>query len=743
MPAPSTYAAIRASPLFARLDETRLQALAEAAESVAVAGGALLFRQGDPSDAVYIVTDGCLEVVVQQGKGDVTVGTLGPGALCGEMQMLTGGRRTATVRAREATALIKVQRSALTFLLDQDLAFAQSWADLVRGRLRHNRLAALLPRLFGPLDDATLDDIEQHLAWVRVQRGEALLREGDLSKDVYVLLSGRLLAVRERESGPPTVVGEVRPGEIIGEMAFLAGEPRAASLYAVRDADLVCFSPSAFTHIVETYPQVMRAITLQLVERLRRRNQNRPPRRDPTNLAVVALSPGVDLDAFAQRLTDGLASFGATAVLHSAGIDQMLGTPGIAQATGTDPNRLRLLACLDDFEEHHERTLYVADADDTPWTARCLRQADLVLLVANSDADPSLAAIEQQAAFASLDHAALRRVLVLLHPDGRQQPVGTSRWLAPRDVERHVHVRWDTPADFGRLARLLTGNAVGLVLGGGGARAAAHIGVLQALTEQGVPIDLIGGTSAGGGVAAQHALGYDIDRMREMNWNAFVENNPARPYTLPITSLTASFRADALSRTLYGDAWIEDLWTEYFCTSSDLSAGVLRIHQRGPLWKAVRATTALPGIFAPVVVDGHLLVDGGLLDNLPFAAMQALGAGVLILVDVGAGEALTTPYSHEEMPTSWQVARSWLNPATPTLEVPKLLDILMRTVSISSLEKRQQARDAADLYLSPPVSGIGMLEFSAMRTLIQRGYEHTLESLASWPGLPEHSYSQR
>lgn len=717
--------------------------LAAASEPLTVESGAVLFREGDPCDVVYVVIDGGLDVVMRPDGEDVIVGTLGPGALCGEMQLLTGGRRTATVSARETTSLIAIGRAALEPLLEADLAFAQAWADLVRDRLRHNRLAALLPPLFGPLDDGTLDDIERHLTWVRLQRGEALLHEGDLSDDVYVLVSGRLLAVREGAAGPPTIVGDVRPGEIIGEMAFLAGEPRAASLYAARDGDLIRFSRPAFTYITETYPRVMRAITHLLIQRLRRSNQPRPPRQTPTNVAVIALSPGVALDAFAHRLAQELAPYRTTAVLSSAGIDRLLGTPGIAQATGSDPNRLRLLACLDDQEEHHALTLYVADAQDTPWTTQCFRQADLVLLVADAHADPALTALERQTVSAPLGRATQRRMLVLLHPDGRQRPTGTARWLAPREVERHVHLRRDRPTDFGRLARLLTGHAVGLVLGGGGARAAAHIGVLQALTERGVPIDLIGGTSAGGGLAAQYALGYDIAQMRAMNWKGFVENNPARPYTLPITSLTASFRADALARSLYGDAWIEDLWTGFFCTSTDLSAGVLRIHQRGRLWKAIRATTALPGIFAPVVDEGHLLVDGGLLDNLPFTTMRALGAGVLILVDVSAGEALTTAYSHEEMPTSWQVARSWLNPVAPSLKVPTLLDILVRTVTVSSLEKHQQARDAADLFLSPPVSDIGMLEFKAMRTLIQRGYEHTMERLASWPGLPAPGYSQR
>ena len=155
--------------------------------------------------------------------------------------------------------------------------------------------------------------------------------------------------------------------------------------------------------------------------------------------------------------------------------------------------------------------------------------------------------------------------------------------------------------------------------------------------------------------------------------------------------------------------------------------------KQGQLWKAFRATTALPGVFAPFVEDQHLLVDGGLLDNLPYTSMQHLGAGVMILVDVSSGETLTVDFPYEEMPTSWQVARSWLNPFAPTLKVPTLADILMRTVTVSSLGKQQQALEAADLMLRPPVGDFGLLESTAMDVLIERGYQYTKERLATWP----------
>lgn len=199
-------------------------------------------------------------------------------------------------------------------------------------------------------------------------------------------------------------------------------------------------------------------------------------------------------------------------------------------------------------------------------------------------------------------------------------------------------------------------------------------------------------------------------------------------------SLVARHRLDKVARMFYGEANIEDLWTSFFCISCNLSTGREKVHQQGQLWKAIRATTALPGVFAPFVEDQHLLVDGGLLDNLPYTTMQDLDAGVMILVDISSSETLTVAFPYEEMPTSWQVARSWLNPFAPTLKVPTLPDMLMRTVTVSSLGKQQQARDAADLMLRPPVDDFGMLESTAMDALIECGYAYTKERLATWPG---------
>ncbi|MCH8961714.1 MAG: cyclic nucleotide-binding domain-containing protein [Bacteroidetes bacterium] len=497
MPALSLLETLRTASLSVHFDEAHLRMLAAASERLTVAAGEVLFRQGDPSDAVYIVIDGCLEVAVRQDEGDeVVVGTLGPGNVLGEMQILTGGRRTASVYACEETELVKIGRTVIERLLAKSPELVRPMAELIRDRLRHNRLVAMLPNLFGALDEAALQDIEQHLTWMRLQRGEALLRQGDQSNDVYLLISGRLLAVRKRETGQETVVGEVQPGEIVGEMAFFTGEPRAVSLYALRDVDLVRFTRSAFTSITETYPQVMRAITKLLIRRLRSSNQARPPRNAVTNFAVVAISPGVSLDVFAQRLAKELVPYGKTSVLSSARIDQLLETPGVAQATDSEPNRYRLLALLDAQEAHHTFTIYLADREETAWTKRCIRQADLMLLVAEAHSESTLTALEHHFMPDPLYHTKVRQVLVLLHPDGQQRPVGTARWLAPRQLERHLHLRWDTEADFGRLARILTGNAIGLVLGGGGARSAAHMGVIQALLEEDVPIDLIGGTSA-------------------------------------------------------------------------------------------------------------------------------------------------------------------------------------------------------------------------------------------------------
>ena len=318
--------------------------------------------------------------------------------------------------------------------------------------------------------------------------------------------------------------------------------------------------------------------------------------------------------------------------------------------------------------------------------------------------------------------------LILLHPAGAALPSGTRAWLDAAPAGEHFHIREGADADFGRLARCLAGRAIGLALGGGGARGLAHLGVIRALLENGLPIDRVAGTSMGAIVGAAAAMEMAYETELANGQRTFIKGKPHKEYTLPLFSLVRGRRLNHHLALIYGDTCIEDLWRTFLCVSCNLTTTDMVVHTRGLVWKAVRASLAIPGIFTPVVRNGELLVDGGVLNNLPGDLLRAAGCSRVVVVDVSPP--LDLAIGCEEFPSPWRRlwCRLWRRELTP--HVPSVVDILMRTVVISSEQKVREIKRDADLCLTPPVTHYGMLQFDAMHAIADAGYAYTREVLA-------------
>jgi predicted acylesterase/phospholipase RssA len=327
----------------------------------------------------------------------------------------------------------------------------------------------------------------------------------------------------------------------------------------------------------------------------------------------------------------------------------------------------------------------------------------------------------------------VERDLVLLQPEGVHHPSGTVQWLEHVPVSRHHHLRLHREDDMRRLARSLAGRGVGLVLSGGGARCFAQIGVIRALQEASVPIDWVAGSSAGAVVGAQVALGWDwttiLDRSRRL-----VDGRRLMDFTFPMVSLLAAGRLSRALAQLFDDIQIEDLWLGYFCTSSNLATASLRIHRQGPIRRAVRASCALPGVVPPLLEGGELLIDGGVLDNLPVEAMKEIcDGGPVIAVDISAEFQLGKAYQFGEGVSARQLVLNRVNPLARTrLVVPSIVNILLRTVELQAVRSRMDQRVQADLYLQPPVDMFGIFETNSIDRLVEIGYRYAQEKFAGW-----------
>ena len=345
-------------------------------------------------------------------------------------------------------------------------------------------------------------------------------------------------------------------------------------------------------------------------------------------------------EALAAKLGAALQVFGPTCVLSATTLRDA-GAPELPAARHQDLSPA-LVDWLAVKEDEHRFVMYVANPADRVFTEMALHNADLILLVGQAGDDAAPRSWEMQA-FDATNAPVARRALVLWHVQHGETLSGTAAWLAPRKLDFHLHVRSGVQGDLDRLARIIAGRAVGLVLGGGAARGFAHLGVYRALYESGTPVDWLGGASIGAVMAAGMATGLEPGIAIERARKAFVDGKPFGDVTLPIISFLRGRRMERLiDAHLPGE--IEDLPVPFFCVSSNLGNGSVQVHDRGSLPRSLRASVSLPGIFPPAVINGQLSVDGGILDNLPVDLMRARPVGRVIAVDLSSRKDYTVNY---------------------------------------------------------------------------------------------------
>ena len=717
--------------LFKGLDRRAVEDMAESVDWIDVEKGEILFRQGAAADGLYVVQEGLLEAFMEaKGCAPIMVGKIGPGALVGEIALLMGGRRSATVVAAEKSRLARLNANDAEAIVARNPELKRGILDIARQRLRRNQWLKILSAYFGEIDGEKLGFIESRFEWVHLNRGETLFSEGDEADGLYFLIHGFLHVVSRNPSGEAKTIGAVFRGEIVGEMAILSGEKRMATVCAVRDSALVRLRRADFEEIAKLYPEISLTIMRILVKRLRERDRT-PRRRSAVNIALVPAGPHVPLAEFSQRLHAALC-LSDKAVLVNRGTlaVEFSATADLVRAADDDPLHLGLIAWLEDLESNHDFVLYEADAEDTAWTRRCIKQADQVLLVALAGADPAVGRIEKEWLQPNTGLTAPAQFLVLIHLDDGRLPSGTMAWLSARRLAGHQHLRWNHDADVARLARIVSRRSVGLVLGGGGARGMAHLGVLRALEERGIPVDLVGGASIGAILGAGVAMGMDSERLTLLCKETFEKENPFNDYAVPIVSLLRSRKIDRAARRAYGDARIEDLWLNFFCVSCNLGSCDVKVHADGPVWKAVRTSSSLPGIMVPVLHEGIVHVDGGVMNNLPGDIMRRQ-AGIVITVDVDSRENMNPGFT--EFPSASKIFWSRILPWKKPIRTPNVAEIMMATIMTGCRKNADAVKEDADLSLEPPVRGIGILDFKSIEETAKAAYDYTLAIIESLP----------
>ncbi|WP_089134068.1 patatin-like phospholipase family protein [Sphingorhabdus sp. SMR4y] len=571
--------------------------------------------------------------------------------------------------------------------------------------------------LFQGVAPEALHALQSVSALKRVAGGEALVRQGEEADALYFVESGRFRVVVNRTR----IVAHIESGEAVGELAFFAGGKRTADVVAMRDSRVLEVSRSAFDAIAVQHPELYAAMLKLVSERLAVATAR--------TSSIIAKNPRVVamLPAGTSQLPDGFLARLAEA--FRAVVRPETPVVPVDRATSEAADAHEYQSWL---AEQEAKGAYVLIDGSGPedWGQMVCRNADALVMVARpGQTDPEPNAMEQ-AAMGWI--AEPQRTLLLLRSNAGKTISHSGDWIDPRAPKLHHHVALDDDADFAKIARFLTGRAIGVVLAGGGALGCAHLGVIKALRQAAIPIDFIGGASAGAAMGGAIARGMSVDETLDQMEAMFIHAKAMKRLTLPINSLLDPTVFDSELRNRYGTRDIADQPINFFGVSTNLSTNGLHIHRRGPLWECVRASGSLPTILPPFIdSDGNILVDGGVLDNVPVKVMHGLKAGPNIVVSLGdPNEVWRTKALYTDIRGRWSLLRDFILRRKQAVEFPSIVEIMSRSMVVASRMASKEMLGEQDILVNPPIiANMQILDWHLGRELAEMAAEYIGEQV--------------
>jgi len=555
------------------------------------------------------------------------------------------------------------------------------------------------------ISEGALELLAMRVAAVHLRPGQWIIREGELADSMFIVRTGRVEVVDERP--PETVIRVLRRGELFGELALLRRSRRSVSVRAARDVDLLALGRADFEALIADAPDFALGVTRTMAAQLAGSRAPVTTTGRPRTIAVVGLEDEQLAASVAEELATALTGHGTVALLAEGEPD-----------------------AIDQAARCAERVVLRADGMSGEWTELCLAEADFTIAVSGGHAGEKGRALAPKlhgCELLVLGRSPERELVEAVQPSGLQVIVENAR----------------RPAALKATARRLAGRSLGIVLSGGGARAFAHLGVIEELMRAGLSFDRIAGVSLGAIVAATIASGFTPEAAYDLHKRVFVDRNPANDFVLPVFSLIRGARTRRGLQEVFGEGRIEELPMRFFCLSCDLVARETVVHQTGRVIDAVIPSVSLPGIFPPVATpDGRLLIDGGVMDNLPVAAMAKTREGPVIAVDVtarqdapvaGSGGASRASPRRRGVRLGHPLRRTLTGSEAP---IPHMAETLVRSFGLGSSDTVAQARRHAALVIAPDVGGVTLLDWKALPRMRELGREAARQVLTANPDLP-------
>jgi predicted acylesterase/phospholipase RssA/CRP-like cAMP-binding protein len=583
---------------------------------------------------------------------------------------------------------------------------------------------------FKTLPMSVINSLATQFKSTLILSGEILIQEGDKGDCLYIVQSGRLLALKKSKEQSDEVLGDICRGELIGELALFTEAPRAATVIAIRDSILWKLSKKYFDQFVHSNPlhimPMVKAAMLRLIH---------PEKKRAEEIKTIALVPSGHYPLNKKFINDLVKEFKSketTIYINSTIVRSLFPEIDLQADNLKNITHSKVTNWLNEQELCHKHIIYEVDIENSNWTKLCLRQADKIVLIGDNQDSPKLNEIEK-CLFNTPRKTPLRVDLILLHEANIKIPSNTQLWLQHRLVSVY-HLKKDNIYDIQRMVRLLIGRDIALVLGGGGAKSLAQLGVYKALCELGIPIDRVGGTSMGSLIAAAIAMNHSFETMLDMLKKYIVFNRRFNTYTLPIVALLNGVGWINSLKKAYGETiYIEDLWKNFFCITSNLTTRKMDVLEKGLLYRAVRASTSLPGIVPPISNEHHeLQIDGGIFNNLPVDIMRSMTPkGQIIAIRVAPFSDIRANIP-EGIALGTKLFFTRFNRTAPP-PLPGIAEIIAGAITLCNDKNELHMLANADHSLDLDLKKFSVLGFKKFDAIIETGYREAIEQFTKNP----------
>ncbi|MEI1278704.1 patatin-like phospholipase family protein [Leptospira venezuelensis] len=751
--------------LFRDWNQEETSSFAGLFEYKSINSGTVLIASEKSSTWFYFLLEGKCEEFTKASSGEeLMIRSLGPASHFGEAGFFHWKEGKFGVRTETDSKLLRISTKNWHKWEAENPETSKRWKERLETK-RFFRMASYEPshkellgfisnlELLFHIDRRKIGELTPYLRWLYVPGGERLMLQGEPGNSLFVILSGRFRYSVSDDQGNITGEGEFAKGDIIGEMSLLTGEPRSASVYAVRSSQVIQISRNGFRKFISESPEALFHVTETIARRLGQKNKesSRFGRKVHT-IALVPVTEGFPLRHFSNELSKSLKSFGSALPVNEEKLSKFLKDKKIHQKNGMRFGIPDILSWFGGLEKEYDNVVFeVAPSGDPLWTEASLRQADRILLLSEAGRpilknSYSWNLIQGE----SLGETTKESVIYLEDSYNRWEELENTLHELPG---QKLILRKDRAGEFDRIARRLESRSVGVALSGGGAKGFAHLGLLRSLTEAGIPIDLIGGTSSGSIMAGLFAMGYGFDESLRLIKEVWIEAKLTRDYTLPFVSILRGARYSRAIKEFFGNRKIETLLVPFLAVACDLTNSKPKVFEEGEVWKAIRASTSIPGIFPPFFTDGALYVDGGLWDNLPGSLVRRKGADVLISVDLGAGSQPNKDQTYGllvesrfpgEGPSAIKLLGNQFMKKEDRYSFPHIGELFMRSMLLSSRNNLLKTKENSDIFVELPVRDFSTFDWDEYKRLYEIGYEHSQKSVKDWAKtIKDKVYSER